>query len=78
MTKTMVFGMSYTANTICRVLLCHQRKKPIGIWGQRYKRYLKEYRKATYTTLLTGGREKSLPLFFWEVLLTIRFLILFV
>ncbi len=23
--------------------------KPIGIWGQRCKRYLKEHRKVTYT-----------------------------
>ena len=29
--------------------------KPIGIWGQRHRRYLKEHRKATYTTLLTNG-----------------------
>ncbi len=31
-------------------------EKPIGIWGQRHKRYLKEHRKATYTTLLTSGK----------------------
>ena len=30
--------------------------QPIGIWGQRHKRYLKEHRKATYTTLLTSGK----------------------
>lgn len=33
-----------------------EEQKPIGIWGQRHKRYLKEYKKATYTTLLTSGR----------------------
>ncbi len=33
-----------------------EEEKPIGIWGQRHKRYLKEHRKATYTTLLTGGK----------------------
>lgn len=27
--------------------------------GQRHKRYLKEYRKATYTTLLTSGKLNS-------------------
>ena len=32
-----------------------EEEKPIGIWGQRHKRYLKEHRKATYTTLLTSG-----------------------
>ena len=33
-----------------------EEEKPIGIWGQRHKRYLKEYRKTTYTNLLTSGR----------------------
>lgn len=33
-----------------------EEEKPIGIWGQRHKRYLKKYRKATYTTLLTSGK----------------------
>ena len=33
-----------------------EEQKPIGIWGQRHKRYLKEHRKATYTTLLTSGK----------------------
>lgn len=35
------------------------KNKPIGIWGQRHKRYLKEFRKATYTTLLTSGKLNS-------------------
>ena len=34
-------------------------QKPIGIWGQRHKRYLKEHKKATYTTLLTSGKLNS-------------------
>ncbi len=33
-----------------------EEEKPIGIWGQRHKRYLKEHRKAIYTTLLTSGK----------------------
>ena len=33
-----------------------EEEKPIGIWGQRHKRYLKEHGKATYTTLLTSGK----------------------
>ena len=33
-----------------------EEETPIGIWEQRHKRYLKEHRKATYTTLLTSGR----------------------
>ena len=39
----------------CLTLL-PEEEKTIGIWGQRHKRYLKEHRKATYTTLLTSGR----------------------
>ena len=33
-----------------------EEEKPIGIWGQRHKHFLKEHRKATYTTLLTSGK----------------------
>lgn len=33
-----------------------ENEKYIGIWGQRHKRYLKEYRKSTYTMLLTSGK----------------------
>ncbi len=28
----------------------------IGIWGQRHLDYLKQYRKVTYTNLLTSGK----------------------
>lgn len=31
----------------------------IGVWGQRHRRYLKEHRRATYTTLLTSGKLNS-------------------
>ena len=33
--------------------------KPIGVWGQRHKRYLKEYKRATYISLLTSGKLNS-------------------
>ena len=36
-----------------------EENKPIGIWGQRHKRYLQEYKRATYTTLLTSGKLNS-------------------
>ncbi len=56
MMKTTIFGTNCKAITICCVLPYPPKKKsPIGIWGQRHKRYLKEHRKATYTTLLTSG-----------------------
>ena len=30
-------------------------RKPVGIWGQRYRRYLKEHRSAIYTAMLLSG-----------------------
>lgn len=33
-----------------------EEEKPIWIWGRQHKHYLQEYKKATYTTLLTSGR----------------------
>ena len=29
--------------------------QPIGVWGQRHLRYLKEHRRVRYATLLTSG-----------------------
>ena len=31
-------------------------ERPIGIWGQRHLRYLKQHRKTVYTELLTNGK----------------------
>lgn len=39
--------------------LSAEEERPIGIWGQRHKRYLKEYKNATYTTLLISGKLNS-------------------
>ena len=33
-----------------------EKEQPIGLWGQRHLRYLKEYRRVTYLNLLTSGR----------------------
>ena len=33
-----------------------EEQKPIGIWGQRHLRYLKNHRKVLYTNLLTGSK----------------------
>ena len=30
--------------------------KPIGIWGQRHRRYLRQHKYGTYTALLLTGR----------------------
>lgn len=39
--------------------LPEEEQKPIGVWGQRHRRYLKEYKQAVYTTLLTTGKLNS-------------------
>ena len=39
-----------------RLALPTEKEISIGVWGQRHLRYLKEYRRATYITLLTSGR----------------------
>ena len=36
-----------------------EEEQPIGTWGQRHLDYLKQYRKVTYTNLLTSGRLNS-------------------
>lgn len=38
------------------LILPPEEVKPIGIWRQRHKCYLKEYKKATYTTMLVEGK----------------------
>ena len=32
-----------------------EEQRPIGIWGQRHLRYLRQHCKALYTELLTSG-----------------------
>lgn len=36
-----------------------EEERPIGIWGQRHLRYLKEHCRVRYATLLTGGELSS-------------------
>ena len=36
-----------------------EKEKPIGVYGQRHLRYLKENRRVTYTNLLTSGKLNS-------------------
>ena len=33
-----------------------QEQEPIGVWGQRHLRYLKEHRRVRYANLLTIGK----------------------
>lgn len=41
------------------LILSTEENKPIGIWGQRYLRYIRQHRKVFYTNLLTSGRLNS-------------------
>lgn len=40
-------------------ILPAEKEQPIGLWGQRHKRYLQEYKVAFYTTLLISGKLNS-------------------
>jgi hypothetical protein len=33
-----------------------EEERPIGIWGQRHQRFLRQHRKALYAELLTSGK----------------------
>ena len=39
--------------------LPEEEQRPVGIWGQRHKRYLREHRKALYNALLFSGKLDS-------------------
>ena len=39
--------------------LAEEEQQPIGVWGQRHRRYPKEHRRATYATLLTSEKLNS-------------------
>jgi len=38
------------------IALPAEEEQPIGTWGQRHLDYLMQYRRVTYTNLLTSGR----------------------
>ena len=46
-------------NLPCLSLPAEKGNKPIGVWGQRHLRYLKQHRKVLYTNLLTSGKLNS-------------------
>lgn len=43
----------------CLTLPAEKEHKPIGLCGQRHKRYLQEHKRTVYTTLLTSGKLNS-------------------
>ena len=64
MAKTIFEEMGGTYTQVGDYLLSdlklpEEEQQPIGVWGQRHRRYLKEHRRATYATLLTSGKLNS-------------------
>ena len=41
------------------LVLDEEENQPIGMWGRKYLRYIKEHCKALYTTLLISGKLNS-------------------
>lgn len=46
-------------NLPCLSLPAEKENRPIGVWGRRHLRYLKQHRKVLYTNLLTSGKLNS-------------------
>ena len=46
-------------NLPCLSLPTEKGSKPVGVWGQRHLRYLKQHRKGLYTNLPTSGKLNS-------------------
>ena len=40
------------------------QERPIGIWGQRHLRYLKQHRKTVYADLMTNGKLNGYSAYF--------------
>lgn len=64
MAKTMFeqLGGTYTMQgdyCLPDLTLPPKEKRPIGVWGQRRLRYLKQYHKILYYNLLTSGKLQS-------------------
>ena len=52
-------GISYTLQGdyyLPDLALPDEEKQPIGLWGQRHLRYIKQHHKVRYTDLLTSGK----------------------
>ena len=64
MTKTIFGEMGGTYTQVGDYLLPdlklpEEEQQPIGVWGQRHRRYLKDHRRATYAALFTNGKLNS-------------------
>ena len=52
-------GISYTLQGnyyLPNLALPPEEEQPIGVWGQRYLRYIKQNKRLLYTNLLTSGK----------------------
>ena len=52
-------GISYTLQGdyyLPNLALPDEEEQPIGLWGQRQLRYIKQHRKVLYLNLLTNGK----------------------
>lgn len=52
-------GISYTLQGdyyLPDLALSEQEDKPIGLWGQRHLKYIRQHRKIIYINLLTSGK----------------------
>lgn len=60
--KKTIFGQMGGAYTkvgdyyLPNLLPTEQEEQPIGVWGQRHLRYIKQHHKVQYTNLLTSGK----------------------
>ncbi len=55
-------GISYTLQGdyyLPNLALPEQDDEPIGLWGQRHLKYIKQHRKMLYINLLTSGKLKG-------------------
>ena len=43
----------------CLKLPAEKEERHIGVWGHRHLRYIREHKKANYTSLLTSGKLQS-------------------
>lgn len=56
------FGGAYTMQgdyRLANITLPAEEERPIGVWGKRRLRYLKQHHKALYYNLLTSGKLHS-------------------
>ena len=43
----------------CLSLPAEKENKPVGVWGHRHLRYIRQHKRVLYTTLLTIGKLNS-------------------